>query len=103
MGDYNYVYRDVEGASKEWDYIYRKLLKFPNKRTCFKPSTFKNILSIKRDFWIGGADFLDGDAHLKYQDENDLSRDYVIEVVQRRLIEKVVKEHEDNNDRSSGD
>ncbi|KAF9678677.1 hypothetical protein SADUNF_Sadunf07G0059900 [Salix dunnii] len=48
MGDYHYVYRDVEGASIEWENFENCLPKQP----AFKPSTFKNNLSIKTNLFL---------------------------------------------------
>ncbi|KAI3463090.1 hypothetical protein Pfo_019753 [Paulownia fortunei] len=40
MADYHYVYKDVEGASTQWDDIQRKLGNLPPKPPPFKPPRF---------------------------------------------------------------
>lgn len=40
MGDYHFVYKDVEGASTQWDDIQRKLGNLPPKPAPFKPAPF---------------------------------------------------------------
>ncbi|CAN4118427.1 unnamed protein product [Withania somnifera] len=40
MGDYHFVYKDVEGASTQWDDIQRKLGNLPPKPPVFKPDPF---------------------------------------------------------------
>ncbi|CAL5328132.1 unnamed protein product [Camellia sinensis] len=41
MGNYHFVYKDVEGASTQWDDIQRKLGNLPPKPPAFKPPSFK--------------------------------------------------------------
>ncbi|CAL5421785.1 unnamed protein product [Camellia sinensis] len=41
MGNYHFVYNDVEGASTQWDDIQRKLGNLPPKPPAFKPPSFK--------------------------------------------------------------
>lgn len=40
MADYHFVYKDVEGASTQWDDIQRKLGNLPAKPPPFKPPPF---------------------------------------------------------------
>jgi len=40
MGDYHFVYKDVEGASTQWDDIQTKLGNLPPKPPAFKPPPF---------------------------------------------------------------
>ncbi|GAB2279912.1 hypothetical protein Dimus_014547 [Dionaea muscipula] len=40
MADYHFVYKDVEGASTQWDDIQRKLGNLPPKPPAFKPPAF---------------------------------------------------------------
>ncbi|PWA54195.1 thioredoxin superfamily protein [Artemisia annua] len=40
MADYHFVYKDVEGASTQWDDIQRKLGNLPPKAPVFKPDPF---------------------------------------------------------------
>lgn len=40
MADYHFVYKDVEGASTQWDDIQRKLGNLPPKPPAFKPPSF---------------------------------------------------------------
>lgn len=41
MADYHFVYKDVEGASTQWDDIQRKLGNLPPKPPAFKPPAFE--------------------------------------------------------------
>ncbi|XP_022740471.1 phosducin-like protein 3 isoform X2 [Durio zibethinus] len=41
MADYHFVYKDVEGASTQWDDIQRKLGNLPPKPPAFKPDPFE--------------------------------------------------------------
>uniref|UniRef100_A0A9I9DQM6 Phosducin domain-containing protein n=1 Tax=Cucumis melo TaxID=3656 RepID=A0A9I9DQM6_CUCME len=56
MGDYHFVYKDVEGASTQWDDIQRKLGNLPPKPAPFKPPAFTPALdeaSVAKDkSWI---------------------------------------------------
>ncbi|WVZ17636.1 hypothetical protein V8G54_010618 [Vigna mungo] len=40
MGDYHFVYKDLEGASTQWDDIQRKLGNLPEKPPAFEPPPF---------------------------------------------------------------
>ncbi|KAL7175691.1 hypothetical protein ACSBR2_029306 [Camellia fascicularis] len=40
MANYHFVYKDVEGASTQWDDIQRKLGNLPPKPPAFKPPSF---------------------------------------------------------------
>nr|XP_027064005.1 phosducin-like protein 3 isoform X2 [Coffea arabica] len=40
MADYHFVYKDLEGASTQWDDIQRKLGNLPPKPPAFKPPSF---------------------------------------------------------------
>ena len=40
MADYHFVYKDVEGATTQWDDIQRKLGNLPEKPEPFKPPPF---------------------------------------------------------------
>ncbi|XP_027089016.1 uncharacterized protein [Coffea arabica] len=40
MADYHFVYKDLEGASTQWDDIQRKLGNLPPKAPAFKPPSF---------------------------------------------------------------
>lgn len=40
MADYHFVYKDVEGASTQWDDIQRKLGNLPEKAPAFKPPAY---------------------------------------------------------------
>jgi len=40
MAVYHFVYKDMEGASKQWDDIQRKLGNLPEKSPAFKPPPF---------------------------------------------------------------
>ncbi|KAL7237764.1 hypothetical protein ACSBR2_003961 [Camellia fascicularis] len=41
MASYHFVYKDVEGASTQWEDIQRKLGNLPPKPPAFKPPSFK--------------------------------------------------------------
>ena len=40
MADYHFVYKDIDGASTQWDDIQRKLGNLPEKLPAFKPPPF---------------------------------------------------------------
>ncbi|KAL6138264.1 hypothetical protein ACLB2K_063547 [Fragaria x ananassa] len=40
MGDYHYIYKDLDGASTQWDDIQAKLGNLPPKKSAFKPPAF---------------------------------------------------------------
>lgn len=56
MGDYHFVYKDVEGASTQWDDIQAKLGNLPPKPAPFKPPAFtpaQDEASVSKDkSWI---------------------------------------------------
>ncbi|KAF7822301.1 phosducin-like protein 3 [Senna tora] len=57
MADYHFVYKDLEGASTQWDDIQRKLGNLPEKPPAFKPPPFAPAPdedSVPKDkAWIG--------------------------------------------------
>lgn len=56
MADYHFVYKDVEGASTQWDDIQRRLGNLPPKPEPFKPAPFSPAddpdLAPKSKAWI---------------------------------------------------
>nr|GEX66886.1 hypothetical protein [Tanacetum cinerariifolium] len=163
MADYHFVYKDVEGASTQWDDIQRKLGNLPPKAHVFKPDPFtpaEDEDSRPKDkHWIDHKteeeledleDDLDDDRFLQEyrrkrypecgvlmqcmeelaamysatkctpegvalilcqsdpvlndgQSDGEASRDAVLEGVRRRFIEKVVTQHQNDDDGSSSD
>lgn len=73
MANYHYVYKDVEGASTQWDDIQRKLGNLPEKPPAFKPPPFAPAADDdskpKDKSWIDGKaedqlEDLEDDPHL---------------------------------------
>ncbi|CAK7328270.1 unnamed protein product [Dovyalis caffra] len=89
MGDYHFVYKDVEGASTQWDDIQRKLGNLPAKPPAFKPPPFTPASdqdSIPKD-----KSFLDSKTEEELEDlEDDLDLDedrFLQEYRKKRLAE----------------
>ncbi|KAI4348286.1 hypothetical protein L6164_009022 [Bauhinia variegata] len=128
MADYHFVYKDVEGASTQSIDIQRKLgnllpssqhlshlrqmrTLFPKISRGLTRRLKKSLRSLKM-IWMMIVSlrstgvalvFCQSDPVLKDgQSKNEQSREAVIEV-RSRFLEKVVTEHEDNDDGSSSD
>ncbi|KAL2472532.1 Thioredoxin superfamily protein [Abeliophyllum distichum] len=88
MGDYHFVYKDVEGASTQWDDIQRKLGNLPEKPPAFKPSSFTP--SEDEDFKAKDKAWIDEKTEEELEDlEDDLDDDRVFqEYRKKRLTER---------------
>ncbi|KAA0039266.1 phosducin-like protein 3 [Cucumis melo var. makuwa] len=89
MGDYHFVYKDVEGASTQWDDIQRKLGNLPPKPAPFKPPAFTPALdeaSVAKDkSWI---DQKNEEELEDLEDDLDLDDDnFLQEYRKKRLME----------------
>ncbi|GJU43810.1 phosducin-like protein 3 [Tanacetum coccineum] len=94
MAYYHFVYKDVKGASTQWDDIQRKLGNLPSKAHVFKPSPFtptKDEDSKPKDEPVGSIT----DRIMRLEDlEDDLDDDHFLqEYMRKRLAEmkQVVK------------
>ncbi|KAL2506842.1 Thioredoxin superfamily protein [Abeliophyllum distichum] len=87
MGDYHFVYKDVEGASTQWDDIQRKLGNLPEKPPAFKPSSFTP--SEDEDFKAKDKAWIDEKTEEELEDlEDDLDDDrFLQEYRKKRLTE----------------
>ncbi|GER47977.1 phosducin-like protein [Striga asiatica] len=78
MADYHFVYKDLEGASTQWDDIQRKLGNLPPKPAPFKPAPFAPAED--EDSKPKGKDWLDEKTEEELQDlEDDLDDDRFLE------------------------
>ncbi|RDY11329.1 Phosducin-like protein 3 [Mucuna pruriens] len=87
MGDYHFVYKDVEGASTQWDDIQRKLGNLPPKAPAFKPPPFtpSDDHQPKDKTWL---DSKTSDELEDLEDEIDLDDDrFLQEYRKKRLAE----------------
>ncbi|XP_052197550.1 uncharacterized protein LOC127804670 [Diospyros lotus] len=89
MADYHFVYKDVEGASTQWDDIQRKLGNLPAKPPAFKPPAFtpaEDHDSVPKDKdWI---DSKTEDQLEDLEDDPDLDDDrFLHEYRKKRLAE----------------
>ncbi|GMY13148.1 phosducin-like protein 3 [Fagus crenata] len=87
MGDYHFVYKDLEGASTQWDDIQRKFGNLPPKPPAFKPPSFtpaSDESSAPKDkSWIDDKteDELEG-----LQDDPDLDDDRFLEDYRKKRL-----------------
>ncbi|KAH6790995.1 Thioredoxin superfamily protein [Perilla frutescens var. frutescens] len=84
MADYHFVYKDLEGASTQWDDIQAKLGNLPPKKPAFKPPSFSPAEDNPKDkVWI------DGKTEEELEDlEDDLDDDRFLEEYRKqRLVE----------------
>ena len=74
MGDYHFIYKDLEGSSTQWDDIQAKLGNLPPKQPAFKPAPFSPATdpdSIPKD-----KSWIDSKTHDELEDlEDDLDDD----------------------------
>ncbi|XP_023535516.1 phosducin-like protein 3 [Cucurbita pepo subsp. pepo] len=89
MGDYHFVYKDVEGASTQWDDIQAKLGNLPPKPAPFKPPAFtpaQDEASVSKD-----KSWIDQKTEEELEDlEDDLDLDddnFLQEYRKKRLVE----------------
>ncbi|GFP84925.1 viral iap-associated factor homolog [Phtheirospermum japonicum] len=87
MGDYHFVYKDLEGASTQWDDIQRKLGNLPEKPPAFKPAPFAPAED--EDSKPIDKAWIDGKTEEELEDlEDDLDDDRFLEDYRKkRLIE----------------
>ncbi|ONK74393.1 uncharacterized protein A4U43_C03F5760 [Asparagus officinalis] len=87
MGDYHFVYKDVEGASTQWDDIQRKLGNLPPKPASFKPPPFTPSddpdLRPKSKSWI---DDRTADELEDLEDDPDLDDDRFLEEYRKKRL-----------------
>ncbi|KAL2335207.1 hypothetical protein Fmac_016420 [Flemingia macrophylla] len=85
MGDYHFVYKDLEGASTQWDDIQRKLGNLPAKPPAFKPPPFTPA----SDHQPKDQTWLDSKTSEELEDlEDDLDDDrFLQEYRKKRLAE----------------
>ncbi|KAI4366918.1 hypothetical protein MLD38_022719 [Melastoma candidum] len=87
MGDYHFVYKDVEGSSTQWDDIQRKLGNLPAKPPAFKPPAFEpkeDADSLPKDeSWLDAktTDELDD-----LEDDPDLDDDRFLEEYRKKRL-----------------
>ncbi|CAK9186969.1 unnamed protein product [Ilex paraguariensis] len=89
MADYHFVYKDVEGASTQWDDIQRKLGNLPPKPPAFKPPPFAPAEELdskpKDKAWI---DDKTEEELEDLEDDPDLDDDrFLLEYRKKRLAE----------------
>ncbi|XP_052140597.1 uncharacterized protein LOC127760387 [Oryza glaberrima] len=87
MADYHFVYKDVEGASTEWDDIQRRLGNLPPKPEPFKPPAYAP--KVDADEQPKSKEWLDAREPDELEDlEDDLDDDRFLEQYRRmRLAE----------------
>ncbi|KAL3624320.1 hypothetical protein CASFOL_033136 [Castilleja foliolosa] len=87
MGDYHFVYKDLEGSSTQWDDIQRKLGNLPEKPPVFKPAPFAPAGD--EDSKPIDKAWIDGKTEEELEDlEDDLDDDRFLEDYRKkRLIE----------------
>lgn len=84
MADYHFVYKDVEGASTEWDDIQRRLGNLPPKPEPFKPPAYAP--KVDADEQRKSKEWLDAREPDELEDlEDDLDDDRFLEQYRYRL------------------
>lgn len=84
MADYHFVYKDVEGASTQWDAIQRKLGNLPPKPPAFKPPAFTpapDADSLPKD-----KSWVDGNTEEELEEDPDLDDDRFLEEYRLVLV-----------------
>ncbi|KAF9616752.1 hypothetical protein IFM89_032271 [Coptis chinensis] len=85
MGDYHFVYKDLEGTSTQWDDIQTKLGNLPPKPPVFKPPTFTPSEDEDSKSWI---DNKIEDKLKDLEDDTNLDEDhFLVEYRKKRLAE----------------
>ncbi|KAM7280156.1 hypothetical protein ACFE04_007290 [Oxalis oulophora] len=93
MADYHFVYKDVEGASTQWDDIQRKLGNLPEKPPAFKPAPFtpeSDPNSIPKD-----KSFIDNLSHddlEDLEDDPDLDDDRFLQEYRKKRLSQMQEE-----------
>ncbi|KAL9454329.1 hypothetical protein AB3S75_009837 [Citrus x aurantiifolia] len=87
MADYHFVYKDVEGASTQWDDIQRKLGNLPPKPPAFKPPAFEPAVdpdSVPKDkSWV---DDKTEEELEELEDDPDLDDDRFLEEYRKKRL-----------------
>ncbi|KAL2323555.1 hypothetical protein Fmac_027934 [Flemingia macrophylla] len=78
MGDYHFVYKDLEGASTQWDDIQRKLGNLPAKPPAFKPPPFTPASDhqSKDQTWLDSKTFEELKDHEDDLDDDRFLQEY---------------------------
>lgn len=85
MADYHFVYKDVEGASTQWDDIQRKLGNLPPKPPAFKPDPFTPAED--EDSKPKDKDWIDHKTEEELEDlEDDLDDDRFLQEYRRKRL-----------------
>ncbi|KAL7609123.1 uncharacterized protein LOC111893525 [Lactuca sativa] len=85
MADYHFVYKDVEGASTQWDDIQRKLGNLPPKPPAFKPDPFTPAED--EDSKPKDKNWIDNKTEEELEDlEDDLDDDRFLEEYRRKRL-----------------
>lgn len=85
MADYHFVYKDVEGASTQWDDIQRKLGNLPPKAPVFKPDPFTPAED--EDSKPKDKNWIDNKTEEELEDlEDDLDDDRFLEEYRRKRL-----------------
>ncbi|PRQ44255.1 putative thioredoxin-like protein [Rosa chinensis] len=90
MGDYHYIYKDLDGASTQWDDIQAKLGNLPPKKPAFKPPPFtpaEDEASLPKDkSWIDDKTEQDLED---LEDDPDLDDDRFLEEYRRKRLSEL--------------
>ncbi|KAK9932866.1 hypothetical protein M0R45_020088 [Rubus argutus] len=90
MADYHFVYKDLEGASTQWDDIQRKLGNLPAKPPAFKPLSFtpaEDEASVPKDkSWIDDKNEQDLED---LEDDPDLDDDRFLEEYRKKRLSEL--------------
>ncbi|KAI3699886.1 hypothetical protein L2E82_44493 [Cichorium intybus] len=90
MADYHFVYKDVEGASTQWDDIQRKLGNLPPKAPVFKPDPFTP--ADDEDSKPKDKTWIDNKTEEELEDlEDDLDDDRFLEEYRRKRLAEMKK------------
>ncbi|KAL8141810.1 hypothetical protein V2J09_014842 [Rumex salicifolius] len=88
MADYHFVYKDVEGASTQWDDIQRKLGNLPAKAPAFKPPGY--VPAEDEDTKPKDRSWIDSKTEEELEDlEDDLDDDRFIEEYRKKRMEEL--------------
>ncbi|KAF3788571.1 Phosducin-like protein 3 [Nymphaea thermarum] len=87
MGDYHFVYKDVEGTSTEWDDLQRKFGNLPPKPAPFKPPAWAPD---DEDSKQKDKDWIDRKNEEELEDlEDDLDDDRFLEEYRKKRLEEL--------------
>ncbi|KAF9607273.1 hypothetical protein IFM89_033480 [Coptis chinensis] len=87
MGDYHFVYKDLEGTSTQWDDIQTKLGNLPPKPPVFKPPTFTPEDSKPKDkSWIHNKT---EDELEDLEDDTNLDDDRFLEEYRKKRLAEI--------------